>query len=324
VLLGGIFQKGCAAGGAAPLMSQITGANIDPGILDNIPGLFAGDGAKANAVVRAGENLLNWLLGHKTTALAAALASLGGIKSASATKLIALVAPFVFAFLKRYIGEKGVQADSLVSLLTGHEKNLACCIDNRLASAMGFSSPSDYLHCRMPAAAARPAAAYAAPVKKASWLPWLLGGLGLLGGLFLWQFLSQPTAPPTPVAQMPAVVKAVVAECGFPAKVYFEVDQAVIGPEGLMVIKEAAACIKAKGLKVDLTGYTDQTGNKDRNLELAKERAKAVRDALISEGLAEEIIILKPPLFHTIVGTTGTGSDAEARRVEVSKAVLGQ
>ena len=79
VLMGGIFQKGCAAGGTAPLMGQITGANIDPGLLDNIPGLFAGDGAGANAVVRAGENLLKWLFGNKTTALAAALASLGGL-----------------------------------------------------------------------------------------------------------------------------------------------------------------------------------------------------------------------------------------------------
>jgi hypothetical protein len=322
VLMGGIYQKGCAAGGAEPLMSQITGANVDPGILDNIPGLFAGDGAKANAVVRAGENLLNWLFGNKTNALAAALSSLGGIKSASASKLMALVTPFVFAFLKRYIGENKIAASSFVSLLTGHEKNLAGCIDNRLASALGFSSPVDYLHCRMPAAAARPAAAYAAappPVKKASWLPWLLIGLAALGGLLLWLFMSQPTTPPTPVAQVPAPMQAMVAECGFPAKIYFEVGEAVIGPEGLTVIKEAAGCIKEKGLKVDITGYTDKTGDSDKNLELAKNRAKAVQDALVAEGLAVETIILKPPMFHTVIGTTGTGTAAEARRVEINK-----
>jgi hypothetical protein len=320
VLLGGLFQKGCAVGGASPLMSQITGANVDPAILDNIPGLFAGDAAGANGLVKAGENLLNWLFGNKIPALATALASLGGIKSGSATKLMALVAPFVFGFLKKYIGEKGIHTDSLVSLLTGHEKNLACCIDNRLASSLGFSSSSDYLHCRMPAAAARPAAAYAAPVKKASWLPWLLGGLGLLAGLLLWQFLSQPTAPPKPVAQVPAPVKAVVVDCGLPSKVYFEVASAVIGPEGLKVIKEAAACINAKGLKVDITGYTDKTGDFDKNLELAKNRAKAVQDALVAEGLTVETINLTAPLLHTVVGTTGTGTDAEARRVEINKA----
>jgi hypothetical protein len=47
VLLGGLFQKGCAAGGAAPLMDQIAGANIDPDILDDVPELFAGDAAGA-------------------------------------------------------------------------------------------------------------------------------------------------------------------------------------------------------------------------------------------------------------------------------------
>ena len=312
VLLGGIFQKGCAAGGAAPLMGQLSGANVDPGILDKIPGHFAGDGAGANALLRAGENLLNWLFGHKTTALAAALASSGGIKSASATKLMALVTPFVFAFLKRYIDEKRIDGSTFVSLLTGHEKNLAGCIDNRLASSLGFASPSDYLHCRI-----RPAAAE--PVQKTNWLPWLLLGLAALGGLLLWLFMSQPAVPPKPVAQVPAPVQAVVAECGFPAKVYFEVDQAVIGPEDLKVIREAAACIKEKGLKVDITGYTDKTGDPDKNLELAKNRAKAVQDALVAESVAVETITLKPPMFYTIVGTTGTGSPAEARRVEINK-----
>lgn len=112
------------------------------------------------------------------------------------------------------------------------------------------------------------------------------------------------------------------AECGFPAKIYFEVDKTDIGPEGMKVIKEAAACIKAKGLKVDITGYTDKTGDHERNLELAKNRAKAVQDVLVAEGLAVEILNLRPPLFHSVVGTTGTGADPEARRVEINKSVL--
>jgi hypothetical protein len=116
--------------------------------------------------------------------------------------------------------------------------------------------------------------------------------------------------------------KAVVAECGFPAKIYFEVDKAVIGPEGMKVIKEAAACIKEKKLKVDITGYTDKSGDLERNLELAKNRAKAVQDALVADGLPVEVTTLKPPMFITITGTTGTGTAAEARRVEINKSVI--
>ena len=149
-ILGGLFQKGCTTGGAAPLLTRINDANVDTSFLNNVPGLFAGDGAGANSVVRAGESLLNWLFGNKTAALATALASLGGIKSASSTKLLALLAPFVFSFLKRYIGEKRIDASSLTSLLTGHSDYLKGSadylkgsIDSRLSSALGFSSPSD-------------------------------------------------------------------------------------------------------------------------------------------------------------------------------------
>jgi K(+)-stimulated pyrophosphate-energized sodium pump len=50
-----------------------------------------------------------------------------------------------------------------------------------------------------------------------------------------------------------------------------------------------------------------------KNEELAKLRAFAVRDALKSLGIAEDKIELKKPEVMT-----GTGSNAEARRVEVS------
>jgi len=325
-LLGSVAQKGSTPAGASSLLSQLQGLNLDTSLLSNIAGLFSGNAAGADSLVNLGRSLLTSWFGDKTTSMAEALSSTGGIKTGSASKLIALAVPLVLGFLKRFIGEKGLVGSSLASLLGGQGNYLKGALDSRLLNALGFSSPSAFLSGEMAKPAAARPAAYAAPPtsSKGGLWPWLMIAAGVLGGLLLWWFMEQTTPPPKPVAQMPAVVKAAVAECGFPAKVYFEVDQAVIGPEGLKVIKEAAGCIKAKGLKVDLTGYTDQTGNQDRNLELAKERAKAVRDALISEGLVEEIVTLKPPLFHTIVGTTGTGSDAEARRVEISKSVLGQ
>jgi hypothetical protein len=76
---------------------------------------------------------------------------------------------------------------------------------------------------------------------------------------------------------------------------------------------------REQGLKVDITGYTDETGDKEKNIELAKHRAQAVQDALVAEGLTLEFITLKPPLFHKVLGTTGTGTDVEARRVETNK-----
>ena len=69
------------------------------------------------------------------------------------------------------------------------------------------------------------------------------------------------------------------------------------------------------GRKVAIAGFHDATGNALQNAELARQRAMAVRDALVAAGLAESQIELNKP--EQIAGT-GTGSDAEARRVEIS------
>lgn len=322
-VLGGVVRKG-ATEGAPSLFSLLTGPNVDASLLDNVAGLFSGDGAGADSLVSKGVGLVKSLFGDKSDALGNALASVGGIKDISASKLLGLGVPLVLGFLRRFIGEKGLNASSFASLLTDHCKYLENVLDRRLTNALGFASPSAYLRCEAaePAAVKRAAAYAPEPVRaKVTWWPWLLIPLAILAGLLLWRLLSQPTGEPK-YAAVPAPSKGVVVECGFPAKIYFEVGRAEIGPEGMKVIKEAAACIKREGLKVNITGYTDKTGDVDKNLELAKNRAKAVSDALIAEGLAEWIVTLKPPLFHIITGTTGTGADAEARRVEINKAFL--
>ena len=67
------------------------------------------------------------------------------------------------------------------------------------------------------------------------------------------------------------------------------------------------------GRKVAISGFHDATGNASQNAELARQRALAVRNALMAAGLAESQIELNKP-----EQITSTGSDAEARRVEIS------
>ncbi len=66
------------------------------------------------------------------------------------------------------------------------------------------------------------------------------------------------------------------------------------------------------GKMATVSGFHDATGDAALNVELAKRRALAVRDALKALGVAEEKVELKKP-----EATQGTGSNAEARRVEV-------
>ena len=68
-----------------------------------------------------------------------------------------------------------------------------------------------------------------------------------------------------------------------------------------------------EGKKVVISGFHDATGDAAQNAELAKNRAKAVQAALVALGVPETAIDLKKP-----ESTEGDGSNAEARRVEVS------
>ncbi|MBR5675463.1 MAG: cytochrome-c oxidase, cbb3-type subunit III [Neisseriaceae bacterium] len=68
-----------------------------------------------------------------------------------------------------------------------------------------------------------------------------------------------------------------------------------------------------EGKKVVISGFHDATGDAAQNAELAKNRAKAVQAALVALGVNEGSIELKKPET-----TEGDGTNAEARRVEVS------
>ena len=67
------------------------------------------------------------------------------------------------------------------------------------------------------------------------------------------------------------------------------------------------------GRKLLISGFHDATGDATRNIELARKRGLAVRNALSTAGVPEGLIELKKP-----ESIAASGSDAEARRVEVS------
>jgi len=330
-VLGGIANKGATTDGAAGLMSLINGANLDVNALGNIAGLFGGGGTALNGLMKAGAgSFVPALFGDKSGALVSALSSAAGIKSTSATNLIAMVVSVVLMFLKKFIGDKGLNASSLASLLSSQGPSLQGALDSRITGALGFANPAAFLSGlggqaadaakRVGAAAATTATATATSAKSGfmRWLPWIIGALVLL---FLWNLFSgkpAPTTAPAPVtkpAAVPAPAPAPVV-AGLPAKVYFDVGSALIGAEGGKVIAAAADLLRKDGLKVSVTGYTDRTGDAAKNEELAKQRAAAVRDALKAAGVAEANIEMRPPMF---VEVGAAGSDAEARRVEISK-----
>jgi hypothetical protein len=333
-VLGMVAQKGATPEGASGLLSLINGAKLDVNSLGNIAGLFGGGGGM-NDLMKAGTSqLVPALFGDKSGSLVNALSTSSGIKNSSATNLLAMIVPIVLMFLKKFIGDKGLNANSLATLLTGQAPALQNALDSRITGALGFASPAAFLGglggqatdamrragaavAGGAGAAASTAAAATAATKSGlmRWLPWLIG-LAVLW--FLWSMFSgkQATTPPATAPKVSAPATAPVAAAGFPAKVYFDTGSAAISADGGSTIAAAADAIKKDSLKVALTGYTDKTGDIAKNEELAKSRAVAVRDALMAAGVSETAIEMRAPMF---VEVGAGGSDAEARRVEISK-----
>ncbi|MBL8352829.1 MAG: OmpA family protein, partial [Burkholderiaceae bacterium] len=94
---------------------------------------------------------------------------------------------------------------------------------------------------------------------------------------------------------------------------YFATGAAAIGADMADAMTGLVANVKAADpRKVLISGFHDATGDPAKNAELAKQRAKAVREALKAAGVAADRIALRKP-----ESTTGDGTNREARRVEV-------
>ena len=133
---------------------------------------------------------------------------------------------------------------------------------------------------------------------------------------------ASAAAPAAAVASSPAAVilanhapadadtaQVVVAENGT-VKFYFAIGKADLAKDAQVALKDVLAGVK-EGKKAVISGYHDSTGNAAQNQELSKQRAFAVRDALLRFGVPENQIELRKP------ENAEAGKGAEARRVEV-------
>jgi len=122
-----------------------------------------------------------------------------------------------------------------------------------------------------------------------------------------------------PATAAPAVVAPAAATAGDVAsikvdngvvKFYFASASTAVAPGAAEALADVAKGVAA-GKKAVVSGFHDSTGDAQKNAELAKQRALAVRDALKTAGVAEDKIDLKKP------EQLDAGAASEARRVEV-------
>jgi K(+)-stimulated pyrophosphate-energized sodium pump len=128
--------------------------------------------------------------------------------------------------------------------------------------------------------------------------------------------MSADTAPKAhaaaPAAAMMDAVGASIKVEGGVVKFFFASAKADLADGAATALADVVKGV-AEGKKAVVSGFTDTSGDPEKNAELAKQRAMAVRDALKAAGVAEDKIELKKP------EQSATGGDAaSARRVEVA------
>ena len=101
-----------------------------------------------------------------------------------------------------------------------------------------------------------------------------------------------PRATPAP-APAPAPSAAGVQKITLASKALFDFDKAVLKPEGKAAI-DSEIISKLSGVQrlelVLVTGHTDRIGTQAYNQKLSERRADAVRDYLVSKGVARDKI----------------------------------
>jgi outer membrane protein OmpA-like peptidoglycan-associated protein len=129
--------------------------------------------------------------------------------------------------------------------------------------------------------------------------------------------LSTPAAPvPAPAASGPdpqavADAASITVEYGV-VKLYFASGKTALAAGAAAALSDVVTGARG-GKKVVISGFHDSRGNAAANADMARRRAMAVRDALLAAGVPASQITLEKP-----AQSAGTGSDEEARRVEIS------
>lgn len=176
-----------------------------------------------------------------------------------------------------------------------------------------------------------------APAAKTNWLPWIIGGVVLLGLLLLLMrgcdttrddatpvatndmAVTDPSVPTGTVAydrdafnDMLGGTQPLPATFGLDS-VNFATGSSTVNDNAKSDLADLAAALKARSTaRISLRGYADPAGDAAANQKLSADRANAVRDALIKGGASAGQIVTSAE------GETGDQAIRANRRVELT------
>jgi outer membrane protein OmpA-like peptidoglycan-associated protein len=101
--------------------------------------------------------------------------------------------------------------------------------------------------------------------------------------------------------------------------VHFDFDKSTLRPEAIVILDKAAGLLKTQAkVVVEVAGHTDSVGADQYNMGLSIRRAAAVREFMISDGVAPSMIRVSGEGETNPVASNATAAGrAENRRVDI-------
>jgi hypothetical protein len=174
--------------------------SLDTSALGNIANMLGGN---SSSLLSKGTSLLGSLFGDSmTSALASTLSRITGLNSGIVKSLLGYLMPLVLGKVATQWKNQGGTSQALKSLFADQRDNIA----NAVPAGFSLADIPDASEIRKPTYSTAHTKERE-PVAARSPLSWLVpAALALLGGFFLWQFLSRPRAnPPVADRAVPAV-----------------------------------------------------------------------------------------------------------------------
>ena len=310
-LLAGLVNQASTSGGAEKLSRILDTGKYDGSALNNLSSLFSG-GETTQKAVTQGKDILSSLFGTKTEGLIDQIARFAGLRTGSASSLLGLILPLILNLLGRQRATVGQNPSALASLLGEQKGFLSGLLPAGIGSLMGWTGYES--------ARPRETTAYVEPKReRENWfMPLLvLSGIVLAGLAWL---LSRPSSVrEIPVAERPAArmtdlslpggMKVSVPEGSLnfnlnqwlaastdttvPKRfvfdhLNFETGSTKLTQDSIPTVNSLVAILRAYPVVVvRLEGHTDNTGDAAANKKLSLDRAVAVKEIMITGGIAD-------------------------------------
>jgi outer membrane protein OmpA-like peptidoglycan-associated protein len=310
-LIAAFANQASTTSGAEKLNRMLDAGKYDGSALNNLSSLFSG-GETTQKTITQGKDILSSLLGNKTEGLIDQIARFAGIRTGSASSLLALAVPLIMNLLGRQRSTIGQSPSALASLLGEQKGFLSSLLPAGIGSLLGWTGYET--------ARPRETTASVAPKRETEgWFVPLLVLSGIVLAALAW-LLSRPSpVQEIPVASRPAArmtdlslpggMKVSVPEGSFNYSLHqwlagttdttvpkrfvfdnlnFETGSTKLTPDSIPTVNSLVAILKAyPAVAVRLEGHTDNTGDAAANKKLSLDRAIVVKEIMITGGVAD-------------------------------------